>query len=319
MKHPFETSEALPAKMPGARRTDIFIPAQSSTLVYLIHGVTGTPLEMKYLARKLSKQGWDVYLPTLPGHCLKLRDMVRSNEEDWLRHVRTQLAFCHGYYQRLIVGGLSAGALLALDASTTVPLDGVVALSPTFFYDGWNAPWTLRLLPFGIKRLPTFLQYLFFHLDGPPYGIKEPALQSRIREAYHPWYRLRAFLRRFRSRTSQEPQRSNSTEAVGYPIYSLKTMADLDRLYGKVKGTLHRVAAPTLILQSLEDDFTSPRNSELVYDTIRSSVKKLVLLDDCYHVITIDKQRNLVAEEVSKFIESCVGSLEDSELPALRS
>ncbi|HUK55765.1 MAG TPA: alpha/beta fold hydrolase [Nitrospiria bacterium] len=319
MSHPFETKEAALARMPGARRTDLFMPAQSSTLVYLIHGVTGTPLEMKYLALKLSRQGRDVYLPTLPGHCLGLRDMLRSDEEDWLRHVQMQLAFCREHYQRLIVGGLSAGALFALEASTAIPLDGVVVLSPTFFYDGWNSPWTLSLLPFGIKRLPAFLQYFFFHIDGYPYGIKEPALQSRIREAYHPLYRLRAFLRRFRSETPRLPQRSNSTEAVGYPIFFLKTLADLDRLYEKVKGNLHRVTAPTLILQSREDDFTGPRNAELVYRTIRSADKRLVLLDDCYHVITIDKQRDLVAEEVSKFIESCVGLFEDSEMPALRS
>ncbi|MBI3597761.1 MAG: alpha/beta fold hydrolase [Nitrospirae bacterium] len=318
MKHSFETKESALACMPGARRTDIFMPAQSSTLVYLIHGVTGTPLEMKYLARKLSQKGWDVYLPTLPGHCLKLRDMVRSNEEDWLQHVRTQLDFCRKHYQHLVVGGLSSGALFGLEASTTIPMDGIVVLSPTFFYDGWNAPWTLRLLPFGIKRLPAFLQYLFFHLDGHPYGIKEPALQRRIREAYHPLYRLRAFLRRFRSETPQLPQRSNSTEAVGYPIYSLKTLADLDRLYERVKECLSQVTAPTVILQSLEDDYTSPRNAELVYDTIRSSEKKLVLLSDCYHVITIDKKRDVVAAEVSKFIESCVGLPEDSELHALR-
>jgi carboxylesterase len=319
MGHPFETSDAALAQMPGTRPTDIFMPAQSSTLVYLIHGVTGTPLEMKYLGRRLSRQGWDVYLPTLPGHCLRLRDMVRSNEEAWLRHVRTQLSFCRDRYQRLIVGGLSAGALFALEVSTTIPLDGIVALSPTFFYDGWNAPWTLKLLPFGIKHLPRFLQYLFIHMDGPPYGIKEPALQSRIREAYHPLFRLRTFLRRLRSETSREVQRSNSTEAVGYPIYSLKTLADLDRLYERVKAILPRVTAPTLILQSLEDDFTGPRNSELVYDRIGSTDKRLVLLNDCYHVITIDKQRDRVAAEVSKFIESCVGSFEDSESPALRS
>jgi len=319
MNHPFETEESAGAQVPGARPTDIFMPAQSSTLIYLIHGVTGTPLEMKYLGRKLFRQGWDVYLPTLPGHCLRLRDMVRSNEEDWLRHVQTQLAFFRNHYDRLIVGGLSSGALLALEASTVISMDALVVLSPTFFYDGWNAPWTLKLLPFGIKRLPTFLQYLFIHIDGYPYGIKEPALQRRIREAYHPLYRLRAFLRRYRSETPQLPQRSNSAEAVGYPVYSLKTLADLDRLYEKVKGTLDQVTSPAVILQSLEDDYTGPRNAELVYDTIRSSKKKLVLLNDCYHVITIDKKRDVVAEEVSKFIESCAGSLEQAELPMLRS
>ena len=38
------------------------------------------------------------------------------------------------------MAGLSAGSLLALEASTIVAVDGVGVLSPTFFYDGWNMP-----------------------------------------------------------------------------------------------------------------------------------------------------------------------------------
>jgi hypothetical protein len=72
------------------------------------------------------------------------------------------------------------------------------------------------------------VQYFFIHLDGYPYGIKEPALQRRIREAYRSLYRLRDFLRRYRSETPPLPQRSISAEAVGYPIYILKTLADPD-------------------------------------------------------------------------------------------
>lgn len=318
MSDPFETARAFLEEMPGTQAADIFMPARSSTLVYLIHGVTGTPLEMKYLGKRLSQQGWDVYLPTLPGHCARLRDMVRSDEEDWLDHVRTQLAFARTRYRQVFIGGLSAGALFALEASTAIPVEGIILLSPTFFYDGWNTPWTLRLLSFGIKRVPKILQYLFFHLDGPPYGIKEPSLQRRIREAYHPYHRFRAFLRRVLPGFTREPQRSSSSDAVGYPIYSLKTMADLDRLYEKVKAILPLVTAPALIIQSLEDDYTSPRNSELVYETIRSSEKKLVLIDDCYHVITIDKKRDQVAKEVSKFIVERIQAVEAVELPALR-
>lgn len=106
------------------------------------------------------------------------------------------------------------------------------------------------------------------------------------------------------------PQRSHSAEAVGYPIFSLKTLADLDRFYEKVKKDLQKVTAPTLILQAQEDDFTSPNNSEFIYDAIGSSEKRLVLLDDCYHVITVDKQRNLVADEMARFIAAQIDSME---------
>jgi carboxylesterase len=81
-------------------------------------------------------------------------------------------------------------------------------------------------------------------------------------------------------------------------------LADLDRLYTTVKDNLYRVTAPTLIMQAREDDFTSPKNAAFVYQQISSSDKRLVLLDDCYHVVTVDRQRDVVARELKDFIFS---------------
>ena len=279
------------------------MPARASTLVYLIHGVTGTPAEMKYVGRRLWQQGFDVYLPSLPGHCSRFRDLLRSNEKTWLGHVETQLAFARKYYDSVFAAGLSAGALLALQASTRVPLEGVGVLSPTLFYDGWNVPRTQKLLDFGIHWLPSPLHYLFFHFDRFPYGIKNPALQGKLREAYNPFIRARRFLQHSVGRFGRTP-RSYSAAAVGYPLFFLKTLADLDRLYTTVKGNLDRVTAPTLIMQAREDDFTSPKNAAFVYQQISSSDKRLVLLDDCYHVVTVDRQRDVVARELKDFIFS---------------
>lgn len=272
------------------------MPAKSRTLAYLIHGVTGTPAEMKYVGRKLWQSGYDVYLPTLPGHCTKIRDLLRSNEKDWVEHVVKQLSFLRKRYTHVFAAGLSAGALLALKASTRVRLDGIGVFSPTFFYDGWNVPRTKALLDLAIRWFPRPLHYVFFHFDGFPYGIKNPALQARLRAAYRPMNRV---LNAFRKRTSS---RHYSSEAVGYPVFFLKTLADLDRLYAVVKADLPNVIAPTLVLQASEDDFTSLRNSEFVLSQIASAEKKLVLLDDSYHVITVDRQRDLVAQELQKFI-----------------
>ncbi len=303
MTHPFESTAALLSRMPAAKGSDIFMAARASTLVYLIHGVTGTPAEMKYVGRRLWQEGFDVYLPSLPGHCSRFRDLLRSNEKTWLGHVETQLAFSRKYYDSVFAAGLSAGALLALQASTRVPLEGVGVLSPTLFYDGWNVPRTQKLLDFGIHWLPAPLHYLFFHFDRFPYGIKNPALQGKLREAYNPLIRARRFLQRPLGRFGRTP-RSYSAEAVGYPLFFLKTLADLDRLYTTVKDNLYRVTAPTLIMQAREDDFTSPKNAAFVYQQISSSDKRLVLLDDCYHVVTVDRQRDVVARELKDFIFS---------------
>ncbi len=310
MTHPFESTATLFSHMPGARPSDIFMPARANTLVYLIHGVTGTPAEMKYVGRRLWQQGFDVYLPSLPGHCSNFRDLLRTDEKDWREHVEMQLAFARKHYAHLFAAGLSAGALLALQASIRVRLEGVGALSPTLFYDGWNVPRTQRLLDFGIHWLPRPFHYCFFHFDRSPYGIKNPALQAKLREAYSPWTSVKTLLQRPFCRSSRAP-RSNSAEAVGYPVFFLKTLADLDRLYTLVKEHLDRVTAPTLIMQAREDDFTSPKNAEFIYRQISSPDKTLRLLDDCYHVITVDRQRDTVAQELKDFIFSRGGGARD--------
>jgi carboxylesterase len=291
--------------MINRQATDIALDTGSNILVYLIHGVTGTPIEMHYVARGLSRYGWDVYATTLPGHCTRLRDLIRTNDHDWRRHVQTQLAFVRERYQTVFVAGLSAGGLLALEASTSVAVDGVGVLSPSFLYDGWNVPWTQALLPFGVKVLPRQLQYLFFYRDKAPFGIKDETLQARMRTAYSPLAKLNRQIRywwlRWNRRTHCHTGQAPTTAATGYPIFPLKTFADLDHLLTRVRDCLSKVTVPTVILQAREDDVSSPRNAYIVYDGISSTAKDVVLLDDCYHVITVDKQKKAVVQHLIDF------------------
>lgn len=290
-------------EMVGRQPTDIAHQTDSQSLVYLIHGVTGTPVEMSYLGRRLARHGCDVYTTTLPGHCARIRDLLRTSEKDWITHVQAQLTFARKRYDHLYVAGLSAGALLALESSLTVNVDGLGVLSPTFIYDGWNIPRIRALLPFVMKVPP--LRYLLFHADGPPFGIKDERLQAHMRSAYCSVGLLRGWIRNAWARWTNHAADSaigpSQAASMGYPIFPLKTLTNIDRLITRVRGRLGEVTAPTAILQAREDDMTGPRNGELVYNGIASIQKLLILLDDCYHVITVDKQRKAVANHLIDF------------------
>lgn len=305
MRHEQATQTGLLDDMVDRRETDIVFHTGSNVLVYLIHGVTGTPAEMSYLARKLAKKnGWDVYVTTLPGHCTRLRDLVKTTERDWRAHVQKQLSFIRDRYEHLFVGGLSAGALLALDASLTVRVDGVGVFSPTFIYDGWNTPWSHAILPLAMTLVPLSLQRWLFHLDGPPFGIKDEVLQASMRKSYRLTTILSEWMNEWQVRRKAiegRPLPLSSAASKGYPIFPLRTLTEIDRLILGVRSRLHEVTAPTIILQAREDDMTSPRNASIVYDTISSTNKQLVLLNDCYHVITIDKQRQAVVKNLTAF------------------
>jgi len=289
------------------RATDLAFNRNSNVLVYLVHGVTGTPVEMSYLARKLSQNnGWDVYATTLPGHCTRLKDLVRTTEQDWRAHVQKQLAFARDRYEHLFVAGLSAGALLALEASIVVPVEGVGVLSPTFIYDGWNTPWSHAILPLAMKMVPLSLQQYVFHVDGAPFGIKDRRLQTSVRKSYRPMVIVGEWLRdEWARRTARFGITAPPCSAAskGYPIFPLRTLTEIDRLIVRVRARLSEVSAPTVILQAREDDMTSPSNSTIVFNDISSREKQLVLLDDCYHVITVDKQRKAVVENLTTFFQ----------------
>lgn len=303
---PLESPHPLD-QMPARTQTDFMVSKNSRNLIYLIHGATGTPVEMRYLALGLARHGCDVYVTTLPGHCRRLRELVQTTEADWRHHVETQISFAQEKYDAVFAVGLSAGALLALDASLHLPLAGVGVLSPTFIYDGWNTPWHHFMLPLSIRWVPLRWQHLFFHVDGPPFGIKDEWLQDQVRAAYRPAAIFREWLDLWwqRALTSDTTEQAASSASKGHPVMPLKTLAEIDHLICRVRAILPRVTAPTIILQAKEDDMTSPRNAQLVYDSIGSKVKQIVLLDDCYHVITVDKQKKAVIRSLADFFGAC--------------
>jgi carboxylesterase len=291
--------------MVNRQGTDVAFQTDSNVVVYLIHGITGTPVEMGYLARQIAHHGWDVYATTLPGHCTRLRALLKTSERDWVNHVHDQLVFMRERYDHVFVAGLSAGGLLALLGSLAVNVDGIGVLSPTIVYDGWNTPWTHAILPFAMKVVPRPLQHILFHVDGPPFGIKDEGLQARVRAAYSPIRVLREWLgcwwAGWKTHRDTHQLRPSAAALQGFPLFPLKTLTDIDRLIRRVRARMGEVTAPTVILQAREDDMTSPRNAYLVHDEIASKEKRLVLLDDCYHVITVDKQQEAVVRHLIEF------------------
>lgn len=288
--------------------TDLSFQNDAKALVYLIHGVTGTPVEMRYLARGLARRGGDVYATTLPGHCTSLRELLTTNEQQWCEHVGTQLAYVRARYEHVYVAGLSAGALLALEASTRVAVEGVGVLSPTFFYDGWNMPrHGDAILSAVLTLVPECLQHVVCHMDGPPYGVKDALIQAHIRAAYtpksvfHEWVSL--WWKGQRRETVGNEADPSPAASKGYPLFPLRTLREIDRLMNRVRRNFEKVSAPTLILQAIHDDMTGPRNAQFVYDGIASREKQLVLLDDCYHVITVDRQRQAVVTHLKEFFK----------------
>lgn len=243
--------------------------------VLLIHGLTGSPFEMKYLARKLNKSGFTVKGPCLEGHGTTLKNLSKTTWNDWYRSVQASFIEMKKSYDSVSVVGLCMGALLSLHLSHELGSEvaALSLISTTLFYDGWRLPWYKFLLP--ISYYFPF-RYVYSYSETEPYGIKNKALRERIVNLM-------------------------KNDSIAYIKTPAASMHELFKLIREVKKELPAIRTPTLILHSSEDDLTSTKNPDYVEEKIGSEIVQKIILDDSYHMMTIDNQKDRVAEETIKF------------------
>jgi carboxylesterase len=256
---------------------------RGKTGVLLVHGITGSPAEMRPLVRKLTARGFTAVCPRLAGHCSSLSALKQTSWRDWYASLETALFELRERCDTVFVSGLSMGALLALRLAARHPdlISGVATLSATFFYDGWNVP-RLRqkfLLPLVIYSPLRF--FLSYH-EPSPYGIKDDRIRNVIDAVYQ-------------SKTESMP------EKYGYSEFPGVTIRETFRLIAAVKRDLATVGAPLLIVHSTEDDMASLENARFLAAQVSSSTIETFYVDDTYHVLTLDKRRDDVAARVAEF------------------
>jgi carboxylesterase len=247
------------------------------TGILLIHGLGGAPAELKVVATGLQSEGFTVSCCQLAGHCGTAEDLITTGWHDWAASVETALAELRTECDTVLVGGLWLGAILALHAAAKHPdkISGLLLYAPTLWYDGFSVPWYAFLLKWVINT-PFGQRYRF--QEREPYGIKDQRIRKLI-------------VRAMGLGKSAEAGLSST------PSQSLKEMWDLVAV---VKPELPSIKTPALIVHAREDDISDLSNTIYLQRKLGGLVDTLVL-DDSYHIVTIDKQRSLVVDRSAAF------------------
>ncbi|MDB5987810.1 MAG: putative esterase [Nevskia sp.] len=264
------------------RDMSFFLPGNDIGIL-LIHGLTGTPVEMRYVGKGLARAGYTVYGAQLAGHCGTEQDLAATGWQDWADSALAALDHLRQHVSRVFVGGLSMGAIMALHlaAQRRDGVDGLLLYGPTLKYDGWTIPWYSFLLKFLIYT-PFGKRYVF--MEKPPYGIKDERLRKRV---------------------VQNMLSGNSADAglAGLPSFCLQQMWALSQ---QVESELAQIQVPTLILHAREDDVASLKNPLKILQAVAGPAE-LVLMNDSYHMITVDRERDQVVarsiEHISRFAQ----------------
>ncbi len=261
--------------------------------VLLIHGITGTPVEMKHLTRKLTARGFTVACPQLAGHCSSIKYLKATHWNDWYASVTAGFDFLRTECDVVFVSGLSMGALLALKLAAERPeqVSGVITLSATFFYDGWNVSQLKRRLLLPIA-LYSPLRYFLSYKEPAPYGIKDERLRNLVAALYNSGH-------------------NDMPEKYGYSEFPAVTVCETVGLIRSTKRDLSKIIAPVLILHATEDDMASIENARFLAGKLGSKKIEICYFDDTYHVLTLDRRKDDVADQCGDFIERYSSTIKD--------
>ncbi len=260
----------------GISDRSIFLPG-GKTGILLIHGLGGTPIEMKMTARGLNRAGFTVYCCQLAGHCGSEADLLATGWRDWYASAETALERLSAECDTVLTGGLSMGAMLALMLAARNPeqVDGCLCFAPTLWYDGFSLPWT-RILLRPLYWTPAGQKYRF--VEHEPYGVKDERIRAAVVKAL----------------TSGDSSEAGLLGTPSQSLHQFWLMIDV------VKKQLKSIKTPVFIAHAREDDIASLKNAIYLQKNLGGTVDMLVL-DDSYHLVTIDRQRDIVIDRAISF------------------
>ncbi|MES2984151.1 MAG: alpha/beta fold hydrolase [Pseudomonadota bacterium] len=257
---------------------DFHMQGSTKKGILLVHGLTGSPAEMRFVGKALHKMGYTVTAPTLAGHCLDENALLATTYEDWVASVREAIRAFASTVDEVYLAGICVGGAVALSAAALEGdcVKGVTIFSPLLNYDGWNTPFYYRWAPRGIPllaRIP-FINRIRFGEDDP-YGIKS----ERIRKAII----------------------GNGAGIAGtLPSFPLKALYQNFRLNRALASMLPTITIPTLLIHAREDDVGHPRNA-LAIQQLHGGRCDIAWLENSYHMIHVDQERHHVAALTADF------------------
>ena len=90
-------------------------------------------------------------------------------------------------------------------------------------------------------------------------------------------------------------------ENFHYRWVPLECIRQVDRLRGVVMKGAKDIRCPTLVIHAREDELTSLRSANFLVEQIGGARARMVVLEDSYHMICVDNDREIVAKNVLEF------------------
>ena len=104
-------------------------------------------------------------------------------------------------------------------------------------------------------------------------------------------------------RASGSSRRDLGNSDAGAATLRVRDLLQARVLMSEVRRRLPDITAPTLVVHARDDDAASTRSAFEVAHRVSASEVRCVILGDCYHMISIDREKQRVLTELRTFLQ----------------
>jgi len=231
--------------------------------IVILHGYMAAPLEVRALSDYLNACGWWVYAPRLKGHGTSPEDLSTRTYMDWVESAEEGYAVVRNTCRKVVLGGFSTGAGLALDLCTRVEdAAGVFAISPP-----------MKLQDFSARFVPAVI---FWN-----------RLMKRIN--------LEGAKKEFVENHPENPH-------INYSKNPVSGMLELERLMDQLEPKISRIDTAALVVQSFADPVVHHAGAFKIFQKIGNKNKEFLMVNYSRHGIINGPGAERIFSAVAGFI-----------------
>jgi carboxylesterase len=234
----------------------------SAPAVLLLHGAGDTPQTLRYLGEALFARGFHIESPLLPGHGRTLDAFKRTSADDWLKSARLSYLNLQKDHDWVAIAGLSMGGALALRIAAEA------------------------------RRLPALC------LIAPYIALRRGA--DRAARMARWWGPIVPVVESSEGFSVLDPV--ERAKSLAYGVFTAAALRALRETVKRANEALPRVFAPTLVVQSREDNRISVDEAERAFAKLGAREKRLEWVSGSAHIITVDYGRERVFELVADWL-----------------
>jgi carboxylesterase len=219
-----------------------------------------------------------VRAPLLPGHGRTLDEFAATRADQWIDCAREELALLRARYETVAIVGLSMGGSIATILAAEARDIRAVVLLAPYL----SMPTRLRRAAGVHRALGAMFPYL---RGGGERSIRDPAEAARN---------------------------------LAYGFTSPRLVFELGRVVDLARAAAPKVSAPTLVIQSRQDNRIPLEAAERAFNLFTAHERRLQWTEGNGHVITVDYGRDTVFAAAADWLEAHVRDSRDlSDTPRL--